>query len=185
MKTISKLCKSSILIAAAGIVGFLFFSQQLSSQKEKTERKPDIHISVNKQLDKDGKITRYDSTYSYSWSSNGSDSINIDSLFNSYGLPFSNQSVFSHPNFIENDSLFFNFPNNPFFNDSSNNNYSFSVHKNMIERMNQMMKNQEALMEHFFNQGFAHPPIIRVPDNKESEQKAKPQQQSYNTTIEL
>ena len=46
---------------------------------------PNESWNVNKSYDKDGNITQYDSSYSYSYSSTG-ENLNIDSLISTFGM---------------------------------------------------------------------------------------------------
>jgi hypothetical protein len=180
MKTYSIFSRKVIFYMAFGVVGILLLSQHIYSQKEKGTQRPDVNIRVNKHFDKDGNITSYDSTYSYQWSSQGEGMVNIDSIFSQYENIFNNQGFFrTQPNI--NDSLFGMNPSY-FFNDSIMYN---SIHNNIMNQFETMMRNQEALMEQFFNRNYHQKPILRAPEGKDSEQKVLPQKQSYSSGIEL
>lgn len=43
-------------------------------------KQPDERVEVNKEYDEDGNLVRYDSTYSYSYSSSGMSGVQMDSL---------------------------------------------------------------------------------------------------------
>lgn len=51
--------------------------------------KPQTNIKVNKEFDKDGNLIRYDSTYSYYYSGDGSDFIINDSILGDFKSYFS------------------------------------------------------------------------------------------------
>ncbi len=87
--------------------------------QNKSESKPDVHINVNREFDKDGNITKYDSTYTWSWSSDGGQNINdsisakFPDIINNkmfFKNPFSNQfSFFNDTTLFDNDLMFGNF----------------------------------------------------------------------------
>ena len=117
------------------VLFFLIISNSSHSQLEvyidtsKTES-PNESWNVNKKYDKDGNIIQYDSSYSYSYLSNGG-YLNIDSLISTFGMnnfysnPFEIYSTFNFFNqrsriieyvfkeFIQIDSFF-----NDFFDDN-------------------------------------------------------------------
>jgi hypothetical protein len=49
---------------------------------------PKVHYDINKEYDKDGNLTNYDSTYSWYWSGDGSLWQNYDSLFKQFHRQF-------------------------------------------------------------------------------------------------
>ena len=84
------------------IISNSFFSQiEVYIDTTKTES-PNESWNVNKRYDKDGNIIQYDSSYSYSYSSNGK-YLNIDSLISTFGM----NNFFSNP-FIDSTFNFFN-----------------------------------------------------------------------------
>ena len=93
---------------------------------------PNESWNVNKRYDKDGNITQYDSSYSYSYSSSG-EYLNIDSLISTFGM----NNFFSSPFEIDSTFNFFNHRNrmiedvfkefiqiDSFFNDFFDDNFS-------------------------------------------------------------
>jgi len=68
--------------------------------QEKKNRKPEIHIDVTTETDENGNIIRYDSTYSWSYST-------LDTLWGDY--PFFRDSIFQFFN-KRFDTSFFDFP---------------------------------------------------------------------------
>ena len=148
---------------------FVLSAQQVIAQeKTETERqnKPEVKIKVNKELDNNGNIIRYDSTYSWSWSSEGytqkyQGNFN-DSLETDFFRPFE-KKFFSGDN---------NFDRLGFFSDSL-----FMKHLNGFEfdfiqkHMQEMMMQQHKMMEEIFGE----PPVIpSLPENKNNEQNQTP-----------
>ena len=144
-------------------LGFLMLTQNISGQKKgnptkSDNNKPKVDIKVNKQVDKNGNITSYDSTYSWSWSSDGSIPEDIDSIFKSFHNENFNFSIF-------NDSLFFSMPlgfNPSVLNDSIGNH---EFYKDFFDE-------DFGNIEKFFNQHnqliekyFRHDPYLKIPDN--------------------
>ncbi len=90
----------------------------LYSQNQKSNQ-PDEQISINKEYDNNGNITRYDSTYSWTWSNNGNQNINdsmsvkIPDIFNDkffFDNQFNNQfNILNDTIFFGSDSMFNNF----------------------------------------------------------------------------
>ncbi len=119
---------------------------------EDTLNKPQVKVKVNKQFDNKGNIVRYDSTYSYFYSSPGGKSLNS-----------SNDSVYSHfrsyfhkkyPDFLKpqydnifyNDSLFkYDFFNNDYFMKR------FELNRKMFDNMYQQM---DSLKKDFMEQNY-------------------------------
>ena len=85
------------------IISNSFFSQiEVYVDTTKTES-PNESWNVNKRYDKDGNIIQYDSSYYYSYSSNG-EYLNIDSLISTFGM----NNFFSNPFTIDSTFNFFN-----------------------------------------------------------------------------
>jgi hypothetical protein len=85
------------------IISNSFFSQiEVYIDTSKNES-PNESWNVNKRYDKDGNITQYDSSYSYSYSSSG-EYLNIDSLISTFGM----NKFFSSPFEIDSTFNFFN-----------------------------------------------------------------------------
>jgi hypothetical protein len=142
----------TVLLFTVVILNTLVYSQNNNS--------PQTDIKVNKEYDENGNLIRYDSTYTYFYSSEG-DPIN----FNLNDSLFMNDRFFS--NGLFNDSDFFMFPGIPSFEDFFNNdNFIMNdpffqdfekLHQEMIDKMKNMqdsisttpekMKNPDALNE--------------------------------------
>lgn len=88
--------------------------------------KPSVHISVHKQVDKNGNIISYDSVYSYSYSGSSPDTAMMNSMYNNGPVPgFFN----SMPGFT----------NDPFMQDYGQN--MDDMQKMMDKEMQRMMQN--------------------------------------------
>ena len=84
------------------IISNSFFSQIEVHIDTTKINSPNETWNVNKSYDKDGNIIQYDSSYLYSYSSNG-EYLNIDSLISTFGM----NNFFSNP-FIDSTFNFFN-----------------------------------------------------------------------------
>ena len=73
----------------------IYYSNNIQAQN-KSESKPDVHINVNREFDEKGNVIKYDSTYSWSWSSDGSQGIN-DSISAKFPQILNNKSFFDNP----------------------------------------------------------------------------------------
>lgn len=132
----------------------IFSSCQGQNQKENHSllqnkdslSKPQVHIKVNKQYDNKGNIIRFDSTYSYAYSSpKGEIKLSNDSVFKQFHTFFNT----THPNFFDNKN------HNLFFNDSLfkydffNNDYfqkRFELNQKMFE---QMFKEMDSIKQNY------------------------------------
>lgn len=157
---------------------FVFISLNIKSQNielpdKSKNNEPDVQINVNKELDNNGNVIRYDSTYSWSWSSDGTqgkffnDSMNVRFFNQLDGNNMFDDTFFSSFGF-SNDTI----PNKQ-FGDSN-----FEVlQKQMIE----MMQRQQQMMNEMFNQ---KPPIIPEPD-KNNEQNIAPEKKISGNGIDI
>lgn len=132
--------------------------------------KPDVQIKVNKELDKDGNVIRYDSSYTWSWSSDGSRPFPSDFFTDSnktdFFKPFENNFFFGN-DLKENYFDPFGFSNDSVFNDYFSNPDINKLHKEIQD----MLKQQQKMMEEFFGQPHALP---TPGENKNNEQKKAP-----------
>ncbi|WP_411767806.1 hypothetical protein [Winogradskyella sp. A3E31] len=120
---------------------------------------------VNKEVDKNGNIIRYDSIYTWS-SSRDLKSIDADSIFNKMQNRF---SMFQSPRmygFTEHDSIMKQFFSDDFFKD----NFFSSGSPSTFPNMDDMIKRMEAMREQFFNDN--HRYIIPPEETKKKEKKA-------------
>ena len=107
----SKRMKRFFALSVIVLFAFGCNAQKTEQQKEKTENKPNESWTVNKEVDENGNVIRYDSTYTWSYSNVEGDSVNVnvDSLMNSFKNYFGAQmpSVFGQDfmNPMMNDSM--------------------------------------------------------------------------------
>lgn len=121
----------------------LFFNCSGQQKNEENNVKPDENITVNKAYDEEGNLTRYDSIYSYSYSSNGK--LN-DSIKMQFQRHFKNHSFFNesfYDDFFERDSISGEFNHENFF---------FDGFMNQDEGIKSMMKRMDSIQQLFFNQ---------------------------------
>ena len=125
---------------------------------------------VNKEVDKNGNIIRYDSIYS--WSSSGNlKSMDNDSIFKKMQSMMQKRfSMFQSPNgntFADHDSIMKQFFSDDFFKDDF---FSNGFNSNM-PNMDDMMKRMEAIKQQFFNDN--HRYIIPPEQKKNLPEKKK------------
>ena len=114
--------------------------QQKKEQQNNTTNAPKENVQVNKEYDEFGNLIKFDSIYSYSYSSNGQ--LN-DSIILKMQEQFSKNKLFGQQffnNFFEEDSTFFK---DHFFSKG------FINHD---EQFNQMMKRMDSIQQLYFNQ---------------------------------
>lgn len=135
---------------------FLNCSGQNKQKAEENTIKPDENIQVNKEYDEFGNLIKYDSIYSYSYSSNDSLSNNLKMQFQKH---FNKHSFFNdsfYDDFFGRDSITRSFNSKDFFYDG------FINQNNQIKNM---MKRMDSIQQLFFNQRLK--PIIPVePENQ-------------------
>lgn len=169
--------KSTIGLVSICLINILLLLQSAQAQdiKKSNPNKPDVRVKVNKEFDDKGNLTRYDSTYSYSWSGSGQVPINADSIFgkSNGSLWFGNDSAFNHTFFFNDNQLneilkFYSrqglLPDNDSLESSRYKDF-FKHHQafadpffdvdpfNSFEKqLEEMMKQKQDIMDQFFNQ---------------------------------
>ena len=123
----------------------LFFncSAQNKQKSDGNTTKPDENIQVNKEYDEHGNLIKFDSIYSYSYSSNGK--LN-DSIKMQFQRHFNTHSFFNdsfYDDFFKRDSITGHFNHQNFFIDGF---------KNQDEKIKSMMKRMDSIQQLFFNQ---------------------------------
>jgi hypothetical protein len=168
-------------------MGAILLSTQVMAQDKtgKSKAKPDVRVKVQKEYDDQGNITRYDSTYSYSWSGDGDTPCDIDSLFKGFnrGFGFSpgwEKSILERFGFRwwnEGDSLpdnpfRFNYPfddfwgNQPWPNDSLMFDEGFDI---LGQGYQQMLKRHREMMDRMFEEFYRG-----IPESHDNNQNLKP-----------
>jgi hypothetical protein len=121
-----------------GIISLMaVFSCGLYAQNENNNKccpgnKPCVHITVHKQLDKDGNIESYDSVYTYTYDGNMADTGFMNSIFKRGGMTI---QIFANPNGGMPD-----FMNDPFF-------QRFDIGVDMDNMQKMMEKEVQELMQ--------------------------------------
>ncbi|MFP4025279.1 MAG: hypothetical protein ACLFVR_12210 [Thiohalospira sp.] len=177
-KKILWITASLLIIIIGTVVGF---SENLNKtapyletpEEDTLKTNPKIDIKVNKEFDDDGNIIRYDSTYSYIYTyPNGKqESINIDSLFQSFQPYFFNRSFdlmqdpFKH--FFERDSFY----ERHFF----DHDYFMQQFEQERFKFEEMMKRMDSLRNEFLKDNF---PEIQ-------QNKTKPTKKKSSKTYEI
>lgn len=143
-------------------------------EKHKTQQdsinKPKGNWKVNKEVDENGNIIRYDSIYSWS-SSDKMQGIENDSIFNQMrSMMHKRFSMLQSPNlngFADQDSIMKPFFSDDFFKDDFFSNRIPSGFPNMDDVMKQM----EAMRQNFFNDNYRYiiPPEQAKPEKKKSD----------------
>ena len=118
--------------------------------KQDSLRKPKESWKVNKEVDENGNIIRYDSIYS--WSSSGNlKGMDKDSILNKmHSMMQKRFSMFQSPrinSFAEHDSIMKQFFSDDFLKDDF---FSNGLNPGM-PNMDDMIKRMEAMRQHFFN----------------------------------
>jgi hypothetical protein len=156
-----RIWKTLTMLIIPGLFSCTYAQSVDQGTNQKKNNEPDVHISVNRELDNNGNVTRYDSTYSWSWSSDGSQPVPQNFFLND-----SNQIGFFDKNIFFDDSLINQSFNDPVFN-------------NFEKQMQEMMQRQQQMMNEFFSQ----PPLSPAPEeknDKKKEQKAPSKKTSGN-----
>lgn len=142
---------------------FFVLSQNITGQKKgdpakSDKNQPKVDIKVNKQVDKNGNITQYDSTYTWAWSGNGEIPADIDSIFKSMQSNF-NYSIF-------NDSLFFSMPFGLNHFQLSDSTWDLGHFRNFFDEdfgnLDKFMEQHNKLIEKYFHRK----PYLKIPENK-------------------
>ena len=78
--------KRLLVLSVVALFTFGCNAQKSEQQKEIVQNKPNESWTVNKEVDENGNVIRYDSTYTWSYTNVEGDSVNVnvDSLMNSF-----------------------------------------------------------------------------------------------------
>ncbi len=175
-------CKQGCGQWLGSLLVFLLFPA-LHAQQPDTLKGPDIHINVQTERDDQGNIIRYDSAYSYSWSSTG-DSIpfNIDSLLQGHTM-FGHHFWPFRPGMLMPDSLPgliispFDFDGDPFFYGFTDTTFYKSIERFFEEFRKGFYHGhafpKDSLMAPYFRHTPAFPQFPPVPELPEREKKHK------------
>lgn len=162
--------KTNIFILVLSLV-VVYNCNAQSNNNSKNQPKTDY--KVNKEYDENGNLIRYDSTYTYSYSSNGNDAMN-DSVFNEFQKHFNQRFSFSNDpffnNFLFQDSLM----DKEFFsNDFFENHY-----RNNMEMFSKLFNDMDMMKNDYFNNQ-----PQQTPENSEKKEEkieeVKPKTEEY------
>lgn len=131
-----------------------FYACNAQDKKEDTTLKnePKEKWSVNKEVDENGNITRYDSTYSWSYSTHDGNlsKVNLDSIMHSFDYFFEHESPFDWNQdfsfFPSNDSLL---KENFFKHD-----YFFDQWEQKNLNIEEMMKEMDSIRNEYLNKNY-------------------------------
>jgi hypothetical protein len=140
--------KKLVAIMVVALFTFGCNAQSVDNSEKSTENKPVEHWKVDKQVDENGNVVRYDSTYTWSYSNMTGDSVNVnvDSLMQSFESYFNDRmpDVFGQ-SFMEpmmNDSLL----RRDFFAD----NYFHDRFKDEFFDVDKMIQQMDSMRSQFF-----------------------------------
>jgi hypothetical protein len=146
--------KKLLSIMVVALFTFGCNAQSVDQSEKSTENKPEEHWKVDKQLDENGNVIRYDSTYTWSYSNIDGDSVNVnvDSLMHSFENYFNDRmpAVFGQ-SFMDpmlNDSLL----RRDFFAD----NYFNDRFKDEFFDVDKMLQQMDSLRSQFFTNDLPH-----------------------------
>ena len=168
MKTIKIMLVSLFFVVFSGCNGQtpkgnsqLAETKKVTAQKEDSLDKPRTDVKVNRQYDDKGNIVRFDSTYSYFYSSpKGSMHLRNDSVFSSFRSFFEKRYLNlmdrHNNNIFFNDSLFkYDFFNDDYFQKR------FELNNKMFENMYQQMDSiKRGFMKQNYPNGYQKKKII-------------------------
>lgn len=137
---------------------------QQEDVKPAQKNEPKIHIDVKKEYDENGNVTRYDSTYSWTWS--GGDTTGLDAqFFFRHGMGGEAFSFGTFPGF---DSSLFSFGPIPGMSDSLiYDPFHFDMEARFRE-MDRMMQDQMKMFEEMQKQFFGNPMEAIPEENDEN-----------------
>jgi hypothetical protein len=137
--------KQFLILAVAVFLGFLNCNgQKYDTASGKTN--PNTDIKVNKEYDEQGNLIRYDSTYTYSYSNIGTDSLFSDSIFNSFRDHFNHRFLFSEDPFFKD----FFFQDSVMKDDFFDDNFFMKRFKENMDQMDNLFEEMDSVKNDFF-----------------------------------
>lgn len=129
-----------LLNLAIYLILFVLLFAAIKTKAQEQKNQPEERYDVHTEVDENGNIIRYDSTYSYSYSGPGEE-INIDSLLKNMPHNFS---------FDFDDDLFFH-DSFPDFSRHFDHDFNFYFNDEYFKNMDEFLKEQNALFEKYFS----------------------------------
>jgi hypothetical protein len=129
--------------------------------KQDEKISPGANYKVNKEYDKDGKLLRYDSTYSYYYSNVECDSVKRDSILDIFKDSFNHQLFFSDDPFF--NEFFFQDSLIPY--DFYKKDFFSHRYRNNKEEFDEFFHQMDSIKNEFFNHQFkeSEPPEPKKP----------------------
>lgn len=149
------------------------FAQKNTESNSESNNQPNVDIKVNREFDKDGNVIRYDSTYSWSWTSGGEQFFPTELFNDSLHSFFFNQNkdffgeTYFDPFGFSTDTIF--------------NNFSSPEIKAMHRQMMEMLENQQKMIEEMFGS----PSDISSPENNQRIEEKKPSAKKTAGSIDI
>ena len=172
--------KTQAIVMTAAILSAIACNAQQNKGANETQQnnakgnQPKVSWKVNKQLDKNGNVIAYDSTYTWSYTdtSGAPVSVNVDSVMGAFNGYFNNNfpSLWGRnfPNPFPNDSTF----SNDFFQP----NYFQNLWQDNFFNMENMFRQMDSLHNQFFQQNF--PGLQQMPGQQTPAQQQPPVRQT-------
>jgi len=146
--------KQIVIVAIAVFLGYINCNGQIAENgTDKGKKSPQTNIEVNKEYDEQGNLIRYDSTYSYSYSTFDNDSIPADSIFNMFRDHFNHQYGFSDDPFFKD----FFFPDSLMKDQFFNHDFFMKHFRDNMKQMDDLFQEMDSVKNDFYkknmNQG--------------------------------
>ncbi len=124
---------------------------QILNDSTQNSTKPKVQVKVNKVYDENGNVVRYDSTYSWSYSSQSTENkIDVDSLINRF-MPYFHKHFSNSLNKSFSDP-FFNLDDSNMMLDFFNNDHFFKQWQNQLFDFQHQIQQMDSLKRLFFKQ---------------------------------
>ena len=146
--------KQLMVLTIVVFLGYLNCNGQIADNGiDKGKNSPKKNIKVNKEYDDQGNLIRYDSTYSYSYSSMDNDSIPADSIFSMFRDHFNHQFGFSEDPFFKDFFFQDSLMKDDFFNDD----FFMKRFRENMKQMDELFQEMDSVKNDFYkknmNQG--------------------------------
>lgn len=138
--------KHIFLLAVAIFLGLINCWGQNKEKDTVMINQPNTDIKVNKEYDDNGNLIRYDSTYSYSYSSDGTDSLMSDSVMNIFKEHFNKQFLSSDDPFMKD----FFFPDSISKDDFFDDDFFTKRFREHIEQMDRLFYEMDSVKNEYF-----------------------------------
>jgi len=166
MKTLNLLLVTALLVTGCKAQDKDKNAPEIVQDKSTIQNIPKESWSIKKEVDEDGNVTRYDSTYTWSYSNLGdSIDVNVDSVLNSFDLYFNRRMPslwgpkFMNPMWRDSTT----FPD--FFTDD----YFHNRWRKNLYDMDNMFKQMDSMRNRFFDDNY--PGLMPVPDDIDNKEK--------------